>query len=914
MTPNSLPVKISFALVLAIVGIGAVFAVFVYPLESSRTDEQIARVGVLLETIYKQKRNDFANAIFAEQQSAIIETLQEIDDIVEDIENVCLYGVDGQPRFCSSKLQQIPSVFRDFPEKKEPTVFAQYASAESSIGAYLNNIEIIGERVGSLGIYYNLSRISEGNHRLLVVSAGIFFVGLILIILLLNVFLFRSIIQPLDLLRKGMQKVSEGGLGEIVQLERNDEIGDMGNTFNQMSMKLQRNREEIERHRQHMEELVRERTAEFFAAKEMAEKTEEKQREQWELLRTVMETIPNPIYYKDKHGVYVGCNLAFESILGKSRDEIIGKTVFDIVSERFAEQYASSDAELLKNMGTQSYIGNVMCQNGELREVTFDKAVITDSKGNAVGLVGVISDISDLIRAREQAELANRAKSQFLANMSHEIRTPMNGVIGMTTLLADTDLDEQQRGYVDTIRASGDSLLYVINDILDYSKIEAGKLLLRQDEYNLLELLAECKDIMQVKAEEKNLKLICRPDPVIPAWVVGDRGRLRQILINLTGNAIKFTESGTVEVSICPLNLSEQEVCLQFSVKDTGIGIGHDQIPHLFEIFSQVEGSYNRKFSGTGLGLAISKQLVEMLGGSIGVMSELGKGSEFTFTIRLQLAGEQQREVEPVDVQPIEIRNDHSILLVEDNPINMQVTIGILKKLGYYRIETAENGERALRVLAVKDVDLVIMDVSMPGMDGFETTGFIRSGRGKVRNPSVPVIALTAHAMQGDRERCLDAGMNGYLSKPLESEELESALLQVWQRDEKVVSSTPDKNSNIDILPQENEIPVLDYGELLERLMGDADLTEMILKEVDKELPLQLAELEEYIGAGDCYKAGRQAHKMKGATANVGAKVLVNVFREMELAGDTGNLQTLQEMLTVAIKGVADLQKEIAGA
>jgi PAS domain S-box-containing protein len=912
MMPNSLPVKISCALVLAIVAIGAVFVVFVYPLESRRTDEQIARVRTLLETIYKQKRNDFANAIFADQQSSIIATIQEIHDIVDDIENVCLYAIDGQPLYCSSFLQQIPKSFQDVSSPAEPLVFVQYFSADRHIGAYLNDIEIIGERVGSLGIYYNLSPISEGNSHLLVVSAGLFFIGIITIILLLNVFLFRSIIYPLALLRQGMHRVSEGNLGEIVQLDRDDEIGDMGNAFNQMSMKLRHNRDEIDRHRLHMEELVRERTEELLEAKELAENAEEKQREQWELLQTVMETIPNPVYYKDKYGAYVGCNPAFESFIGKSRDEIIGKTVFDIVSAKYAEKYAARDIELIKNRGTQSYIGNIIRANGDLQEVTFGKAAITDPKGNVTGLVGIISDISDLIRAREQAELANRAKSQFLANMSHEIRTPMNGVIGMTTLLADTALDDQQRGYVDTIRASGDSLLYVINDILDYSKIEAGKLELRQDEYNILELLAECKDIMQVKAQEKNLELICRPDPGIPSWVIGDRGRLKQVLINLTGNAIKFTEYGKVEVDVYPFNVTQEEVQLRFSVRDTGIGIFEDQIPHLFEIFSQVDGSYNRRFSGTGLGLAISKQLVEMLGGNIGVRSEPGKGSEFTFTSTLQLAKEQRRVVESVVFHAAEVLHNHSILLVEDNLINMQVTIGILKKLGYYNIDTAVDGEHALQVLARKDFDLVLMDVSMPGMDGFETTAFIRSGNGKVRNATVPVIALTAHAMQGDRERCLDAGMNGYLSKPLEPEELEDVLCHVWQSDAKAEDSALVGDDEVATSQQDNGNQVLDYQELVERLMGDVDLAVLILAEVDKELPQQLAELKKHIEAEDCYKAGRQAHKMKGATANVGAKVLRSVFKQMENAGDTGNLQVLQELLPIAVEGVAELQNEIA--
>lgn len=907
--PVSLPVKINLALLMAVIGIAAIFIAFVYPLECKRTADQVARVNVLLETIYKEKKNDFANAIFADQHLTMVLTLQEIESIVEEITNVCLYDRDGAPQYCSTHMQTIPEGLLPLTRREGQTTFVEYAIENRHFGGYLNTIEIIGERVGYLGISYDLSHIIHENFRLVTLSGAFFFAGLLIIIFLLNFFLFKVIITPLNLLRHGMNRVAEGNFGETVSLPWRDEIGDMGSTFNDMSMKLQHNREVIEKHHLHLEDLVRERTEELITAKEMAEKAGEKQREQWELLKTVMETIPNPVFYKDTKGRYVGCNLAFQEFVGRSRAEVIGKTVYELAPKDFADQYAIKDSELIANPGKQSYDWHVVHANGDIREVSFSKATITDKKGQVAGLVGIMSDITDLVRAREQAELASRAKSQFLANMSHEIRTPMNGVIGMTTLLLDTELGEQQREFVQTIRTSGDLLLHVINDILDYSKIEAGKLVLQQEECDLRAMLDDCIDILKLRAQEKKLELTCETQPDIPARVISDRGRLKQILLNLAGNAIKFTESGAVAIYVEKLHEQQNNALLRFSVRDTGIGIAADQQQRLFESFSQVDGSYTRKFGGTGLGLAISRQLVELLGGEIAVTSEEGKGSDFSFTLNLRLVTARAPQEIPELPSPNAGDFCRKILLVEDNHVNMQVTVGILNKLGYFHIDTTENGEEALRALARQKYDLVLMDLSMPELDGFETTRSLRSKN--TLNGGVPVIALTAHAMQGDRQRCLDAGMNGYLSKPLEPLELERVLAEMWQT-AAVGGRMSEERHQTRTSKRRNGEVVIDFQALVGRLMGDTDMAELILKEAEKELPRQLAVLKSLIAQGDCRNAGKQAHKMKGAVANVGASLLFRVFATMEEVAKTDQLQQLQELLPEAVAGLQELQDEIA--
>ncbi|MEI7990534.1 MAG: PAS domain S-box protein, partial [Chloroflexota bacterium] len=498
------------------------------------------------------------------------------------------------------------------------------------------------------------------------------------------------------------------------------------------------------------------------------------------LLRTLIDNIPDPIYTMDTKRRKTLTNLADLAVMGrKDETEVLGKTDAEIYGAEQAAPLMALNALVIDNDQPVFNIEECLSDSeGKPHYFLASQIPLHGASGEVIGLVGIGHDITQRKQREEElhqlntqlkqttafanqmaekAEKATLAKSEFLANMSHEIRTPMNGVIGMTGLLLDTELKEEQQRYAEIIRSSGEALLFLINDILDFSKIEAGKLDLETLDFELHKLLDETTTAMAIRAHEKGLVLPCTAESNVPAILRGDPGRLRQILTNLLGNAIKFTQKGEVSVRVTKLAETGQDVVLRFAVRDTGIGIPADKVGLIFNKFTQADVSTTRQYGGTGLGLAISKQLAELMGGEIGVESEAGKGSEFWFTVCLKVLSERRaitRRKKAPEITPISFDSKKRILLVEDNMVNQQVALGILKKLGL-RADAAANGLEALRALESLPYDLVFMDVQMPQMDGLEATRQIRAPQSNVLNHAIPIIAMTASAMQEDRERCI---------------------------------------------------------------------------------------------------------------------------------------------------------------
>ncbi|MGE5630375.1 MAG: PAS domain S-box protein [Caulobacteraceae bacterium] len=584
------------------------------------------------------------------------------------------------------------------------------------------------------------------------------------------------------------------------------------------------------------------------------------------------------ILFADVNGYVIEANDAAVRAFRYEKDDLMGKSIFYLVSPDPRSLVGAQPYQA--NTGGIYYEATAYRKDGSTftAEVSMQGTEIGDDKV----LMAILRDSTDrkrineeLKQAKESAEAANQAKSEFLANMSHEIRTPLNGIVGMIDLTLLTDLTEEQKENLYTAKECASTLLNLINDILDFSKIEAGKLKMEYIDFNIAELVKQAIKPHIIRAREKGLEFLYSVDDKIPQIVNGDPYRLKQVINNLVGNAVKFTDTGSINLSASLIAKDDDYVELEFTVSDTGIGIAPEDMKRLFITFSQVDSSHTRKYGGTGLGLAISKQLVEKMGGSIRVESAKGKGSSFYFTVKLGI-GNITIDTS-IDAPSIK-KTSHplQILLVEDDKVNQMVIARMIREAGH-KIITANNGIEALQILNEKEIDIVLMDIQMPDMDGIEATRRIRA-KETAAGKRIPIIAITAYALQGDKERFLSVGMDGYISKPIQMktflDEIEGAAERISGQKQGEEAFSAVKGNKISEF--ETDRFMLEYSRRIEPLF--------------QEITGNINLLKNSFEKDDLSSIERYAHKIKKLSTEISATALRSAIFKVELAARKGDM------------------------
>jgi PAS domain S-box-containing protein len=721
--------------------------------------------------------NTTASLAFNDHQSAvdILSALRAERHVVE----ACLYDKHG-------------NFFADY--KREPGVDHCSESAtnvEVKFGAesvtLSQRISLGGEMAGSIVLTSDLDALHAKIRRYTEIAALVIFLS-VLATLLVASRLIRLITRPILQLAKIAGRVSTQEDYTLRAVAGSaDEVGMLVTAFNQMLERIQERDAALQNSNNQLESRVEERTRQLQGEVDDRMLAEEMLSKERGMLRALIDNVPDFMYVKDAESRFVVANASLARSMGlNSPADMLQKTDFDFYPRKLAASFYEDD-RMVVSSGEPIFNREeeAIDSFGNRIWLLTTKVPLFDKDGRMTGIAGVGRDITErqrveqaMQRAKEAAEAASRAKSEFLANMSHEIRTPLNGVMGMTDLALETQLTPEQRDYLETVKSSSDTLLTVINDILDFSKIEAGKIDLEEVDFNLRESLESSLKTVALRADEKGLELLCEIAPEVPEIVCGDSTRLRQVVINLVGNAIKFTEQGEVALKVQIESRDATNCFLRFTVSDTGIGIPEDKRESIFAPFSQADTSTTRKYGGTGLGLTISTRLVEMMGGKIWVESEEGRGSQFHFTARLGSTDTKEMKVGTA-ARP-EILRGVKVLIVDDNRTNRRILKGMLEQWEM-KTTSVEGGQEALDQLSAareagEPYGLILTDMHMPKMDGFTLVEHIR------HNPELAtstIMMLTSAGHRGDAARCLELGVAAYLLKPIRQSELREAIARI---------------------------------------------------------------------------------------------------------------------------------------